>query len=72
VGVASYYQWMVIKRFQSEQLLINVMFGLKKRFCEQTPAACSILEKAHMITCARRHVALYLYKQWYELFMETS
>lgn len=24
------------------------------------------------MTCAKGHVALYLYSQWYELFMETS
>lgn len=71
-GIASFYQWMVIKHFQSEQLPIDVMFGIKKRWLEQTQAACSILENVHVITCARGHVALYVYNQLYELFMETS
>lgn len=71
-GVASFYQWMVIKHFQSEQLLIDVMFGIKKKWLEQTQAACNISENVHVIACARGHMVLYLCNQWYELFMETS
>lgn len=71
-GVASFYQWMVIKHFQSEQLLLDVAFGIKKRWLEQTQAACSILENVHTITCARGHMVLYLYNLYYELSMGPS
>lgn len=71
-GITSFYQRMVIKHFQSEQLLLDVMFGIRKGWLEPTQATCCILENVHMLTCARGHSVLYPYNERDELLMGTS